>query len=314
MKLAALFPGQGSQGVGMAVDLVAKYPSAAGRFTEAADVLGYDLAAVCATGPEEKLGDTLVAQPALYVAGYATFEALSSAGFAPSFVAGHSLGEYTAAAAAGCFPFADGLRAVKARAEAMAACAASRPGAMAAILGARGDAVDGWVAAASAHGPIVVANRNAPDQLIVSGAAESVDAVCVSAKDSGCKAIRLKVSGAFHSPLMQDAQDRMKSVLAGVTIGDPRIPVIGNVAGVALGTAALVRDELEAQLISAVRWDAVVRCLAGAGVTRVVECGPGRVLSGLVRKIDRSVEPLSTGGAKELDETLAALAAVGSAT
>lgn len=312
MKIAVLFPGQGSQAVGMAAELVAAYPSAAARFAEAADVLGYDLAALCAAGPEEKLSDTLNAQPALYVAGYATYEVLAGAGLSPAFVAGHSLGEYTACAAAGCFSFADGLRAVQARAEAMAACAAARPGAMAAILGSRGDDVDGWVSGASAFGPIVVANRNAPDQVIVSGAAESVDAVCVSAKDAGCKAIRLKVSGAFHSPLMQEAQDRMKAVLAGVAIGEPKVPVIGNVAGLPLATARLVREELEAQLISAVRWDAVVRTLAGSGVTRVVECGPGRVLSGLVRKIDRSVETLSSGSAKDLGDTLGVLGAVGS--
>lgn len=312
MKIAALFPGQGSQAVGMAAELVAAHPSAAARFAEASAVLGYDLAALCAGGPEEKLSDTLNAQPALYVAGYATWEVLAASGFAPSFVAGHSLGEYTACAAAGCFPFLDGLKAVKARAEAMAACAAARPGAMAAILGARGDAVDGWVSGASAHGPIVVANRNAPDQVIVSGAAESVDAVCVSAKDSGCKAIRLKVSGAFHSPLMQEAFEKMKAVLADVAIAEPRIPVVGNVAGLALTSARLIREELEAQLISPVRWDAGVRTLAGSGVTRVVECGPGRVLCGLVRKIDRSVETLSSGSAKELDETVAALGAVGS--
>lgn len=291
----------------MGGELAARWPSAAKRFAEASAILGYDLAKLCAGGPDEKLTDTAVAQPALYVTGFAAWEVLAAEGLQPAFAAGHSLGEYTACAAAGVFSFDAGLRAVKARGEAMNACAAARPGAMAAVIGAASDDVDRWVAAAGAQGPIVVANRNAPDQIIVSGVAEAVGAVEAAGAAAKARVIRLKVAGAFHSPLMQPAADAMKGVLAGVTFAEPRFPVIGNVAGLPLGTSRLIREELETQLISAVRWEACVRTLAGNGTALLIECGPGRVLSGLIRKIDRSLKTLSTGSAKDCDETLQSL-------
>ncbi len=307
VKVALLFPGQGSQAVGMGAGAAARWPSAAARFAEAAGILGYDLLARCAAGPEEALADTAVAQPALYVAGYAAWEVLAAAGVRPAFAAGHSLGEYTACAAAGVFSFADGLRAVKARGEAMRDAGAQQPGGMLAVIGAAAEAVDGWVAAASAAGVVVVANRNAPDQVIVSGVPAALDAVDAAATTAGARVIRLKVSGAFHSPLMGEAAERMKGVLAGLALAEPAWPVVGNVAGLPLASARLVREELEVQLLSAVRWDACVRTLAGNGVTLAVECGPGRVLAGLVRKIDRTVRVLATGTAQDIEDTLVAL-------
>jgi len=307
VSLVAVFPGQGSQSVGMGVELAARWPSVTRRFSEASAILGWDLMALCAGGPEDKLADTRNSQPALFTVGYAAFEVLSSAGFAPRFVAGHSLGEYTACAAAGCLSFADGVRAVKKRGEIMGEAGTRNPGAMAAVIGAKPEDLEAWVTQAGAAGPIVVANRNAPDQVVVSGAVPAVEALQALAKQAGVRAIRLKVSGAFHSPLMREAGDEMREVLKGVTVTEPRIPVVGNVAALALRTASHVREELESQIVSPVRWDAVVRTLAGSGVKRAVESGPGRVLAGLIRKIDASLACLTTGSAKEMDETLAAL-------
>jgi len=307
VKIGVMFPGQGSQAVGMGGDVAARWPSAARRFQEASDLLGYDLARLCAEGPEERLTETRVAQPALYVTGFAAWEILAAEGVSPAYACGHSLGEYTACAAAGVISFAAGLSAVKARGEAMHACASRQPGVMAAVIGAKAEDVDAWVAAAGDRGPVVVANRNAPDQVIVSGVPAAVGAVEAAGLAAGVRVIRLKVAGAFHSPLMQEAADTMKGVLAGVAFAEPACPVIGNVAALPLAAARLIREELEAQLISPVRWDACVRALAGHGVVRLIECGPGRVLSGLVRKIDRSVKTHATGTAADLDETLAAL-------
>jgi [acyl-carrier-protein] S-malonyltransferase len=286
----------------MGVDLAARWPSVASRFAEASAVLGYDLLELCTAGPEDRLADTRVAQPALFTVGFATWEVLKAGGMAPAFMAGHSLGEYTACAAAGAISFADGLAAVKARCEAMGEAAAQNKGGMSAIMG--GDA-DGWVAAASSKGRIVVANRNTADQAVVSGEIPALEAVENAAKAAGARAIRLKVSGAFHSPLMQSAADRMRTVLGAISFAAPNPPVVGNVAALVLVSADQVREELSAQLMSTVRWEACVRAIAGAGVASVVECGPGRILSGLVRKIDRSLATFSTGSATDLDETLA---------
>jgi len=307
VSVAAVFPGQGSQSVGMGVELADRWPSIARRFSEASAILGLDLKALCAQGPEDRLADTRISQPALFTVGYAVFEVLSSAGFAPRFVAGHSLGEYTACAAAGCLSFADGVRAVKKRGEIMGEAGTRTPGAMAAVIGANPEDLEEWVTQAGSAGAIVVANRNAPDQVVVSGAVPAVEALQALAKQAGVRAIRLKVSGAFHSPLMREAGEEMREVLKGLAVAEPRVPIVGNVAALALRTASQVREELESQIMSPVRWDAVVRTLAGSGVRRMVESGPGRVLAGLIRKIDASLTCLTTGGAKELDETLAAL-------
>jgi [acyl-carrier-protein] S-malonyltransferase len=291
----------------MGIELAARWPSVAKRFAEASEILGWDLKALCEQGPEDRLADTRNSQPALFTVGYAVFEVLSSAGFAPRFVAGHSLGEYTACAAAGCISFPDGVRAVKRRGEIMGEAGTRAPGAMAAVIGARPEDLEAWVTEAGSAGPIVVANRNAPDQVVVSGAVPAVEALQALAKKGGVRAIRLKVSGAFHSPLMREAGEAMRDFLKGMAVAEPRVPIIGNVAALALRTASQVREELESQMTSAVRWDAVVRALAGNGVRKAVESGPGRVLSGLIRKTDPSLVCLATGSAGELEETLAAL-------
>lgn len=302
--LAFVFPGQGSQAVGMGIDLASRWPAVARRYEEAAAILGYDLLGLCREGPEEKLAETGVAQPALFVAGYATNEVLRGEGLEPALVAGHSLGEYTACAAAGVFSFADGLKAVKARAEAMSRAASRHPGGMIAVMGAGPGEIDGWVAEAGKAGPVLAANRNAPDQVIVSGAPSALDLVGKLAGEAGKRVVRLKVSGAFHSPLMAEAAETMKGVLAATSLVDPDCPVVGNVDGRALRTSAEVRRELEVQLVSAVRWDLCVKTLLEAGVNRAVECGPGRVLAGLIRRNARSLKTLTSGSEKDLAEAI----------
>ncbi len=302
--VAFIFPGQGSQAPGMGVALATRWPSVERRFAEAADVLGFDLARMCAEGPEERLAATEIAQPALFVAGYATYEVLAAEGVAAKFVAGHSLGEYTAGAAAGVLTFADGLKAVKARGEAMRDAAARRPGGMTAVIGAKAEELAAWVADAAGRGVAVVANQNSAEQVIVSGETPALEALEERCKAAGVRAVRLNVSGAFHSPLMQPAAETMAEVLAGLKFAEPRCALVGNVAGIVLTSARLVRDELASQLISAVRWEACVRTLAGNGVRLAVEAGPGRVLAGLIRRIDRTIKTFATGTPAELDEAL----------
>jgi len=292
----------------MGVEIAARWPAAAKRFEEASAILGFDLLAVCRDGPEEKLAETSVAQPALYVAGFATWEIVKAEGVAAGFFAGHSLGEYTACAAAEVFSFADGLKAVKARGQAMSQAAGRHPGGMIAVVSETPEELDAWVAGAGKSGPVVVANRNSPDQVIVSGAHPALDAVERLAIAAGRRVVRLKVSGAFHSPLMAEAAEKMKGVLGGIEFADPAVPVIGNVDGRALNGAAEVKAELEAQVVSAVRWDLCVKTIVDAGIERAVECGPGKVLAGLNRKNARSLKTLSTGSARDVEDILEVVA------
>ena len=283
------------------------HPSIRKRFDEASKILGYDLLAVCASGPEEILMSATVAQPALFTSGYATWEVLSAAGIKPAFMAGHSLGEYTACAAAGAFSFDEGIRLVKARSEAMGVAAANRPGAMLAVLGANAGDLASWIEKASSAGLVVPANENAPGQVIVSGESAALDALEALAKEASVRAIRLKVSGAFHSPLMQEAADVMKPVVAGARMTEPAIPVVGNVSASIITGAQQVRQELEAQLVSPVKWELCVRKMAEQGVDTFIEAGPGKVLCGLIKRIDRKLIALSTGDVKDLDETISAI-------
>ena len=304
MSLAFVFPGQGSQAPGMGGDLKTRWPSAAKRLAEAADILGFDLARVCAKGSEEELADTKVAQPAIFTVSYIAWEILAAGGARPNFVSGHSLGEYTACAAAGAFSFADGLKAVKVRAEAMSAAAAKNGGGMLAVMGAKLEDLPGMLGGVKEKGVAAVANYNSPEQVVVTGALPAIEALEGVFKQAGLRVVRLKVSGAFHSPLMQEAADAMRDILAGMEFSEPACPVVGNVTGMVLQSPRLLRDELQSQLISSVRWDACVRTLAGNGVIKAVECGPGRVLSGLIRRNDRSIKCLAAGTAAEIDEAI----------
>lgn len=308
MKHAVIFPGQGSQSMGMGIELVERHAIAAGIVRRASDLLGWDLLEVCRSGPEEKLAETSIAQPALYVLGYAAWEVLRGKGLSPACFSGHSLGEYAAAAAAGAVSFEDGLEAVKVRGSAMSRAAKANPGGMLAVIGAARSDVEKWVKDAARMGVIAVANENSPEQVVVSGEMEALGAVEEAAGRGGArKVVRLKVSGAFHSTLMNAAAEEMRGVLAGMKFADPRIPVVGNVAADILKTAESVREELARQLVSSVRWEACVRTMALLGAGSFVEAGPGKVLCGLIRRIDKTYAVHATGSQKDLDETMAAV-------
>jgi [acyl-carrier-protein] S-malonyltransferase len=283
MRYAILFPGQGSQYVGMGADVVAARPDLLGDRADA--VLGWSLGAVCAEGPEERLTATDVAQPALFAISYALWDALVAAGAPPPVAAaGHSLGEYTALAAAGAVGFEDGLRLVAARGAAMGRAATAHPGAMAALIGADVAAAETVTTARrDAGGSLWVANDNAPGQVVVAGSADDVAWLCDEARNLGFRrAIPLKVAGAFHTPLMQPAAEELKAALDVTRFATPAFPVWSNV-GARPGEDPAA--DLAAQLVGPVRFRESVEAMAAAGVDAFVHVGPGDVTAGMARRI-----------------------------
>jgi [acyl-carrier-protein] S-malonyltransferase len=300
-----LFPGQGSQIVSMGRDLAEKDEGARCRFDEACDILGFDIKKICFEGPEEALKATENTQPALFIAGYAVFECFKHAGKTADFTAGHSLGEYTAIAAAGGFDFATGLRLVRKRGELMSK---ARAGKMAAVMGLAPERLESICRECSTGPDVVVpANYNAPGQTVISGSANGVLAAMAKIKEAGAKrALELPVSGAFHSPLMEEAAQEMKAVLAAAQISDTTIPVISNVTAAPVTRAADFRDLLVRQLLSPVRWvDSFAKAEPGMGV----EMGPGRVLSGLIRRINSGIQVLPAHTKAEIDQAIVQLGA-----
>jgi [acyl-carrier-protein] S-malonyltransferase len=288
---AFVFPGQGSQIVGMGRDLYEGSPAARAIFDRADATLGFPLAQLCFEGPEETLTATENAQPALLTVSTALLAALSEnadiSSFVvrrSSFVAGHSLGEYSALVAAGALEFSTALRLVRRRGELMAA---ADEGAMAAIIGLDEHLLEALCREVSAAGtPVVIANYNSPGQLVISGTIRAVEQACGLAKERGAKrALPLKVSAAFHSPLMRAAADGLAAAVANAPIADARVPVLSNVTAEPLTEAEDIRHELVAQVKSAVRWIASVQRMAGDGVDTFVEVGPGAVLTGLIKRI-----------------------------
>jgi [acyl-carrier-protein] S-malonyltransferase len=303
---AFLFPGQGSQYVGMGRTLTAEFPAAARVFAEAGEILGFDLATLCSEGPEEELRKTLNTQPALYVKSLAVLAVLGDA-MSPAFVAGHSLGEYSALAAAGAISFADGLRAVRKRGELMYSSGVKRPGTMAAILGLAGERVAALCEEASAAGLVQPANYNSPGQVVVSGEVAGVERAVELAPGYGAKrATMLNVSGAFHSALMEDARDELAEFLAGIEIRDARIPVVANVSARPVTAAAEIRQNLIDQMTSPVLWEGTLRFLLDAGIAEFYEVGAGKVLRGLLRSVDRDASCTTLGPAESLAGILAA--------
>lgn len=301
VSTAWIFPGQGSQMVGMGRDLYAASAAARQAFDMADAALGFGLARLCFEGPEDVLTATENAQPALLATSVALLAALAERDPAlgslawgerlvtfveqrAAFVAGHSLGEYSALVAAGAIDYETALRLVRRRGELMSE---AREGAMAAVLGAEEQALEDACRAAAQPGElVVVANYNAPGQLVISGAAAAVERAGQIAKAKGAKrSIPLKVSAAFHSPLMRSAGDGLRRALDAAPIRDARVPVLANVSGVPIEAAADVRAELAAQVTAPVRWIAMVQFMAAAGADRFVEVGPGAVLAGLVKRI-----------------------------
>ncbi len=311
-KTALVFPGQGSQEVGMGADLVQAFPEAAETFALADDMLGFALSDLCFNGPAEVLNDTYNTQPALYVMGLALLRVLQAAfppDLRPAFVAGHSLGEFTALTAAGALNFADGLRLVRERGRLMNEAGQRAPGAMAAILGLDADVVNQICALASQQTgkALVLANDNCPGQLVISGDKEALDAALPLATERGAKrAMPLTVSVASHSPLMEAITPEFREALSRTPFGAPAVPVIGNVHAAPLDTADAIRAELGDQLTSTVRWTESVQYMRERGVDSFIELGPKDVLNGLIKRIDRAAERVSLNSAESVRAFLAA--------
>lgn len=289
---AFLFPGQGSQAVGM-LDAWGDHPAVRDTLQEASQALGEDLARLIHEGPKESLDLTTNTQPVMLTAGIACYRAWrAEGGAAPAAVAGHSLGEYTALVAAGALTLADALPLVRFRAQAMQDAVPVGVGAMAAILGLEADAVvTGCADAAAASGQVVEAvNFNDAKQTVIAGTKAGVDAACELLKARGAKrALPLAVSAPFHSSLMKPAADRLKERLASVVVAAPAIPVVNNIDVATPTDPQAIRDALYRQAFGPVRWVEVVRALAGRGLGHMVECGPGKVLAGMVKRIDPAV-------------------------
>ena len=308
--IAFLFPGQGSQFVGMGKELAFNYPVARRTFEEADEALGYELSELCFEGPEEKLKLTEITQPAILTASVAAFRVLKEKGLKPDYVAGHSLGEYSAHVAAGTLTFADAVRAVRHRGRYMQEAVPVGVGGMAAILGMPLKRVR-EIAKEAARGEICqAANINSPEQIVISGHAGAVGRAVQLAQVRGAKkAVSLPVSAPFHCALMQPAQDRLEVDLRALAFENPACPVICNVDAAAVTTGEDARDALIRQVTGAVRWDESIRQLIELGASLFIEVGPGKVLWGLMRQIDRSQTCLVVGDEASLQKTLAQIPA-----
>jgi [acyl-carrier-protein] S-malonyltransferase len=305
--LAFVFPGQGSQSIGMLAELAETFPVVRGAFEEASDGAGTDLWALSQGGPEEMLNRTEYTQPALLAAGIAAWRAWEARGGAkPSVLAGHSLGEYTALVAAGALSLRDGAHLVRIRGQLMQDAAPAGTGAMAAVLGAD-DALVAEVCEQASEAQVVVpANYNSPGQIVIGGDAAAVDRALALLQEKGVrKAVKLAVSVPSHTPLMREAANRLAETMAGMQWRAPALPVVQNVdAGVHEGVDA-IRDALVRQLYLPVQWTRCVEALAARGATRIAECGPGKVLAGLVKRIDKSLDARAIGGVGDFEAALA---------
>ncbi|UFJ42074.1 ACP S-malonyltransferase [Brevibacillus humidisoli] len=288
-KIAFVFPGQGSQYVGMGAELAEKSDAAKRVFAEADNALGFSLSTLCFEGPEEQLRLTANTQPAILTASVAVWAVLQEQlpGVQPHFVAGHSLGEYSALVAAGSIRFADAVRTVRSRGQFMEEAVPAGQGAMAAVLGLERAELQSVCEEVSAGGnPVQLANLNCPGQIVISGSAEGVNQASEKAREAGAKRVMpLNVSGPFHSSLMAPAAEKLASVLEGVPIEDAEMPVVANVSARSVQQAAEIKQSLVQQVSSPVLWEDSVQYMVDQGVTTFVEIGPGKVLAGLIKKI-----------------------------
>jgi [acyl-carrier-protein] S-malonyltransferase len=302
---AFLFPGQGSQAVGMGKKLAERYPTARQVFEEADEVLGYNLSQVCFAGPEEKLRLTEITQPAILTVSMAAFRVLRECGTVPDFVAGHSLGEYSAYVAAGTMSFSDAVRTVRNRGKYMQEAVPVGIGAMAAILGMEWEKV-AQVCREAAHGEVCeVANVNSPEQIVIAGHAGAVERASKLAEEGGAKKAKiLPVSAPFHCSLMKPAQDRLAEDLNALTVNPLSIPVVSNVDAQVVTSGEEARDALVRQVTGSVKWEQSVGLLISRQVESFVEVGPGKVLWGLMRQINRTPTSLYVADQLSLDKTL----------
>lgn len=303
MKTALLFPGQGSQRVGMGRDLAAKHEVARRVYEEADAVLGLSLSTLCWDGPEDELTLTKHTQPAILATSIAVLRVLEARGLPFDIVAGHSLGEWTALVAAGSLSLADAVRLVHLRGSYMQEAVPVGEGGMAALMGLELDATRALCEQASAPGePVAPANLNGAGQIVISGHTAAIDRAIALAKAAGAKrAVRLTVSAPFHCSMMQPAADRLAAALAGVAIAAPRVPVVANVTAEPTSDAARIRELLVAQVTAPVRWEESVQTIAKLGVTRAYELGSGSVLKGLVKRIAPAIETTTIGEPHETD-------------
>ena len=304
MAIAFVFPGQGAQRVGMAADFLQAEDLVRERFEEANDALGFDLAHIVFEGPASRLVETEVTQPALLTVGVVLWEVWRARGGAmPAVMAGHSLGEYTAFTAAGSMAFADAVRLVNARGRFMQEAVPVGEGAMAAILGLDDEAVA--ACCEEVEGVAQPANLNAPGQVVISGAVAAVKAAAAACSDAGARrAVMLDVSAPFHCELMQPAADRFKAVLDAVDLCSADVPVVHNIDATVSADPDTIRQKLMQQIYSPVRWTDCVTTIRSHGVDRLLECGPGNVLAGLVRRIDRSLKVTGIGTVEGMQSAL----------
>jgi len=313
--VAFVFPGQGSQSPGMLASFIEQYPVVAETLGEANEALGFDLAGLIAEGPESRLNLTQNTQPAMLLAGVAVYRAWRAAGgAAPRHMAGHSLGEYSALVCAGVLEFAQAVRLVRLRGELMQAAVPEGHGAMAAVLGLDDDTLRAACVRAADGEVVEAVNLNAPGQVVIAGHTQAVQRALVVATEMGArKTVILPISVPCHSSLLQPAAEKLAAALAEINVSAPQIPVINNVDVTQLTDPAAIRDSLVRQLYSPVRWVETITAMAAAGVEQIVECGPGKVLTGLSRRIDRSLATASLHDATALADVLARDAAGASA-
>jgi [acyl-carrier-protein] S-malonyltransferase len=305
-RVAYVFPGQGSQKVGMGLDLYQNFPAAKAVFQEADQALGFSLSKLCFEGPEEELRQTINAQPALVTMSFACYKAALSSSdkrkvYNPSFLAGHSLGEYTALAIAGVLDFSTTVFLARERGRLMFEAGQKVPGSMAAILGMEESAVKALCQETGAW----LANINCPGQLVISGAKENIEkAVAIAPSKGASRAIMLQVSGAFHSPLMQPAMESLSTVIANLSFKEPSIPIIANTTALPLSNAKAIKEELLNQLCNTVNWQGSIEYMIANGTSTFIEIGAGKVLTGLIKRINKNVKLINVGEMSEINNLI----------